>query len=142
MNLLDTLNRFYYSMALNELQLMNQNTAFPNITYNSLLYLDLISYNKDCTVSYLSEILHISKSAVTIKVNELERQGLVTKTRSEKDRRIYHISISPQVQAEYTQFDQCMSKATALIESTFTADELSKFELMLDIVKDAYLNNS
>lgn len=142
MKLLDILNRFYYSMALNELRLMNQNTVYPSITYNSLLYLDLISYKEECTVSYLSKILHISKAAVTIKVNELERQGLVTKTRSEKDRRVFYISISPQVKAEYTQYDHCMKKATAMLEATFTADELCKFERMLDIVKDAYLKDS
>ena len=45
----------------------------------------------ECTVSTLANTLHITKSAVTIKVNELERLGMVTKTRSETDRRVIQL---------------------------------------------------
>ena len=40
MLLKDTLNHFFYTMSVNELQLMNEKFKNLNITYNSLLYLE------------------------------------------------------------------------------------------------------
>ena len=54
MELKKELNRFYYSTALCDLRLMNQSFEDETITYNSLLYLELIfTMNGKCTVSKL-----------------------------------------------------------------------------------------
>ena len=42
MNLRDSLSAFYYSHALCDLQLMNRQFSRPTVTYNSLLYLEII----------------------------------------------------------------------------------------------------
>ena len=71
MDLQETLNRYFYNQTINELRLMNESASGLNLSYNSLLYLDIISYMPQCTVSTLACALHISKSAVTMKVAEL-----------------------------------------------------------------------
>ena len=81
MKLRKALNTFYYSTALCDLRLMNKQIVDENITYNSLLYMDIIyTMNGTCTVSKLAEMLHVSKPGVTAKINELLRQGVITKT--------------------------------------------------------------
>ena len=85
MSLQKTLNQFYYGMTINELQLMNEKFQSLNITYNSLLYLDIISFTEKCTITLLAQTLHISKSAVTLKVNELVKLGLINKQQSTQD---------------------------------------------------------
>ncbi|REK76879.1 MarR family winged helix-turn-helix transcriptional regulator [Paenibacillus paeoniae] len=142
MKLLDELHRFYYDMTLSELRSMNDNSTYPNITYNSLLYLDLISYKEDCTVSYLADALHISKSAVTIKVNELIKQGFLTKTQSEKDRRVYYLSITPEVEAEYKQHDKRVLHAAKALEQNYSEAELSLFQRMLEQTRKCYLETA
>ena len=88
MNLRKALDTFYYSTALCDLRLMNKKFVNENITYNSLLYMEVIfSMNGTCTASKLAELLHISKPAVTLKINELIKQGLVTKSTDPEDRR-------------------------------------------------------
>ena len=42
MDLRDEINAFYYSTALCDLRLMNKRFVDQNMTYNSLLYLELI----------------------------------------------------------------------------------------------------
>lgn len=86
MELRRALDSFYYSTALCDLRLMNRQFIDENITYNSLLYLELI-YAMDgrLTASKIAEMLCVSKPAVTLKINELIRQGLVVKTPDPKD---------------------------------------------------------
>lgn len=77
MELRKALDTFYYSTALCDLRLMNKQFVDENITYNSLLYIKLIyTMNGTCTASKLAELLHVSKPGVTLKLNELLRQGL------------------------------------------------------------------
>ena len=77
MELRKALDTFYYSTALCDLRLMNKQFVDENITYNSLLYIELIyTMNGTCTASKLAELLHVSKPGVTLKLNELLRQGL------------------------------------------------------------------
>lgn len=135
---IEAIDRLYYNITLNELRLMNENTIYPNITYNSLLYLDLISYKENCTVSYLADALHISKAAVTKKVNELIKQGLVVKTQSEKDRRIFYLSIGPAIDEDFNRYDKQFVGAVQFMEKDYSQAELDKFCQMLNQISDYY----
>lgn len=137
--LFDALNRLYYDLTLDELRHMNNNNVYPNITHNSLLYLDMISYREKCTVSYLAELLHVSKSAVTIKVNELMKQGLIEKTQSNEDRRVFYLRLAPAVQQDYKRYDRKLKRAAEHLEERYSSEELKKFKDMLKQVSEAYL---
>lgn len=68
MELRKALDTFYYSTALCDLRLMNKQFVDENITYNSLLYIELIyTMNGTCTASKLAELLHVSKPGGHIK---------------------------------------------------------------------------
>ena len=72
MDLRDSLNRYYYDVTVSDLRQISR-TGGGELSYNSIMYLDVISYQRaqgECTVSTLANTLHITKSAVTIKVNE------------------------------------------------------------------------
>ena len=114
MDLRDSLCRFYYDSTVSDLRQVNK-TGGGELSYNSIMYLDVISYQQAlgvCTVTTLADTLHISRAAATIKVGELVKLGLVTKTRSEEDRR--------QVEAAYSQ------------------DEIDLFCAILDIFSKEY----
>lgn len=73
----EALDKYYYIMTVNEHKRLGSKVICSDITYNSILYLDLIAYTPDCTPSKLAEILNVSKSAVTSKSAEMIRQGLI-----------------------------------------------------------------
>ena len=131
MDLIKVMDRLYYDTVLSELQMMHGRTCHENITYNSHLYLDLIVYNKNCTVTYLANILHISKSAVTIKVNELVKQGVVEKIQDEKDKRVYYIRATDQVAKEFEVFDKKAKYAAQKIQEKFSEEAIDQLCAML-----------
>lgn len=141
MRIKKALKQLYYSLALNELHLMND-TCTPNISYNSLLYLDLIELKPGCTVSQLAEMLGISKSAVTLKVNELMSQGLVKKTQSSEDRRVNYLSVTEQVALEYRSYDRRLTQAIQKIEANHTRQEIDLFVRMLGEIGKEYLERN
>jgi len=137
MKLMETVTRFYYfEMAVSELRSMNQARHYPNITYNSLLYLNIIAYVPNCTASYLADLLNISKSAVTIKINELIKQGFVEKTQSKKDKRIKYLSLRGDIAKEFRQYDAFLYNTLEKIEKGYSESDLEIFSgILLDIGK-------
>lgn len=129
----DEIGQLYYRILLNELRLLNRSTEFPKLSYNSLLYLDLISMTPNCTISHLAQILHIAKSSVTLKINELVKQGFVIKEQSDADRRVYYLSVSPQIYDEYKNFDKTAQKAIKKLEEKYSESEL---ELVSQMIHD------
>lgn len=84
MDLVKEINDFYYHMALYELQVMNGNDYYNGLSYNSLLYINVMEQMEECTVSKMADVLKITKSAVTLKINELVKQGVVVKKTERK----------------------------------------------------------
>ena len=141
MNLRDELNAFYYSTALCDLRLMNKNFVDHNITYNSLLYLELIhSMNGKCTASKLAELLYVSKPGVTLKVNELIKQGLVIKTPDAEDKRQNFLSVNEDAVPKYRVYREQDDLAVKTITEKFSKEDIDKFCEMLNILTDINYN--
>ena len=137
MDLRKALDTFYYSTALCDLRLMNKQFIDENITYNSLLYIELIyTMNGTCTASKLAELLHVSKPGVTSKLNELMRQGLITKRPDPKDKRKSYLFVNDDAISQYKVFRRQDSEAIKRITDRFTPEEMGKFCEMLDIISE------
>ena len=137
MKLSKALNTFYYSTALCDLRLMNKQIVDENITYNSLLYMDIIyTMNGTCTVSKLAEMLHVSKPGVTAKVNELLRQGVITKTPAPEDKRTHYLAINDEAISQYKFYRKQNLKAIQRITESFTTEEINQFCKMLDMISE------
>ena len=133
MDLKKTVNRFYFDMVVNELRLANYN-SYQSVTYNSLLYLDIIAYKEKCTVSYIADILHVAKSAVTLKVKELEKLGLVKKIQSSEDKRVHYLEVNETLLEEYKAYDRVLNGALDEVEKKYSAAELKILFDMLDTI--------
>lgn len=140
MKIKSAVSRFYYDMTLSELHRMHSSAILPNISYNSLLYLDLVDMTPNCTVSRLAELLHVSKPAVTMKVRELMNQGLLEKIQSENDKRVFYLRVRPEVVEEYRSYDQSLRRATTFVESRFEQKEIDTFCEVLAAFSTAYMS--
>lgn len=136
---MEAIDRLYYMLTLHELRQMHRNTYYANITYNSMLYMDLIHYTSPCTVSTLADALHITKSAVTLKVADLIKQGLVVKTQSDKDRRVYYLCLSPAAAHMYKQYDARLTRAIGRLEGQYRQAEIETFCQMLEQLSADYM---
>ena len=137
MNLRDELSAFYYSTALCELKLMNSGICNDNISYNSLMYLEIIySMHGRCTPAKLSRMLCISKPGVTAKVNELEKLGLIIKTPDPDDGRQVRLSINEEALPKYRIYRRQDEDAIRTITERFSEEDVEKFSQMLRIITE------
>lgn len=138
MKLKENMDRFYLDMVTYELAMMNSQNPFDGITYNSMLYLDIIMYTKDCTVSHIAQKLYVAKSAVTLKVKELEKLGIVKKTQSDEDKRVFYLSVEDGVKSRYEKFDENLNSAIVEIKEKYSTQQIDQFCDMLNIFSKHY----
>lgn len=131
MSVVDEINHFYYRMALHELQMMNGSDAFSGLSYNSLLYLNVIDVTEDCTVTKLADALSITRSDATLKVNDLVRQGAVLREQSQADKRVNYIRLSPEMSRAMRLYDKLFERIEERLKDQYTPQELSLFEEIL-----------
>lgn len=134
MKLIDSVNAFYYRTALDNLRCMNRFSRKSGFSYNSLLYLDLISCDSYCTISSLAKVLNISKPAVSSKINEMAEQGLVCKKRSERDKRVVYLSVGENARETYDEYDRRLLVAAQQVERDFSPQQIDDFCRILDIL--------
>ena len=128
MDLRDSLNRYYYDVTVSDLRQISR-TGGGELSYNSIMYLDVISYQRaqgECTVSTLANTLHITKSAVTIKVNELERLGM---------------DVSPQMTQSLRAYEGPFERAIRLVERSFTPEQIAVFCSILNTFTSEYIKD-
>jgi DNA-binding MarR family transcriptional regulator len=131
MSFADAMNYFYYRSSIGELRTMRGGDYSPELTYHSMLYLTIIAGTEDCTVSKLAEILQITRSAVTIKVGELQRRGFIEKRQSSEDGRVWLIRLTPRLADLYAVFDRISAKTEAALRERHADSELELFGQML-----------
>ena len=135
MDLRDSLNRYYYDVTVSDLRQISR-TGGGELSYNSIMYLDVISYQRaqgECTVSTLANTLHITKSAVTIKVNELERLG--------EQAKMIQLDVSPQMTQSLRAYEGPFERAIRLVERSFTPEQIAVFCSILNTFTSEYIKD-
>lgn len=137
------ISKFFHDMSIADLRLHNADYSNSKLTYNSMLYLNMIlGHQGEYTVSTIAQMLHVAKPAVTQKINELEHMGYIIKRQSETDKRIYYLFVTEKV--NYTE-SEC-KKSDAYVEKklseTYSQEEIDMFCKMLSFVGDMYLEEN
>ncbi|MDR1100212.1 MAG: MarR family winged helix-turn-helix transcriptional regulator [Treponema sp.] len=136
MTFTETMNYFYYRSSLGELRWMQREDYSFGLSYHSMLCLNIIASVPDCTVSRLAEMLGISTPGITEKVNGLVQKGLVEKTQSEKDRRVFLIKLKPEIKAMYESWDRVSEELETRLLEKYSKEEIALFSKILTDVAD------
>jgi DNA-binding MarR family transcriptional regulator len=131
MSFAEDMNYFYYRSSVNELRAMHGGDYSPGLSYHSMLYLNIIAGTADCTVSKLAEMLQITRSAVTIKVNELKKRSFVEKQQSGEDGRVWFIKLTPRMVDVYAMFNRLSKKTEEALRARHDDNEITLFGEML-----------
>ncbi|MDR1250271.1 MAG: MarR family winged helix-turn-helix transcriptional regulator [Treponema sp.] len=136
MTFVEAMNYFYYRSSLGELRWMQRENYSFGLSYHSMLCLNIIAGLPDCTVSRLAEMLGISTPGITEKVNGLVRKGLVEKTQSEKDRRVFLIKLKPEIKAVYESWDRISAELETRLLEKYSKEEIMLFSKILTDAAD------
>ena len=130
-------------MGILELRIRNEHPAYAKLSYNSSLYLDIISAHQgEYTPSKLADMLHIARPSVTQKINVLEKAGYVTRKQNPADKREYFLyfnadSFDADTQFIYTKLNKQISES---MEQRYSKEEIEKFSEILSYIGEICLD--
>lgn len=129
--------RFMKAIDLEQFNEMQKSDWGKEISYSDILYLFIINHKEKTTVSELSERMSVSRPAVTQKINDLERLGLIEKIQSETDKRYFYISITDKVKksSQSTKTDKVLD----VVKEKYSDEEITVFTDILNTMADYIL---
>ena len=139
----EAITKFFHDMGILELRIRNEHPACAKLSYNSSLYLDIISAHQgEYTPSKLADMLHIARPSVTQKINVLEKAGYVTRKQNPADKREYFLyfnadSFDADTQFIYTKLNKQISES---MEQRYSKEEIEKFSEMLSYIGEICLD--
>lgn len=138
----EAITKFFHDMGIVELRIRNEHPTYAKLSYNSSLYLDIISAHQgEYTPSKLADMLHIARPSVTQKINVLEKAGYVTRKQNPADKREYFLyfnadAFAADTQSIYAKLDKQIS---ASMEQRYSKEEIEKFSEMLSYIGEICL---
>lgn len=139
----EAITKFFHDMGILELRIHNEHPAYAKLSYNSSLYLDIISAHQgEYTPSKLADMLHITRPSVTQKINVLEKAGYVTRKQNPADKQEYFLyfnadSFDADTQSIYTKLTKQISES---MEQRYSKEEIEKFSEMLSYIGEICLD--
>lgn len=133
----DAITQFFHDMAIMELRIRNHYPTYAKLGYTGSLYLDIISAHQgEYTPSKLADLLHVARPAVTQKLNQLEKDGYITKKQNPADKREYFLyyqqeNLNRLTDSVYTQMQQ---KIENTLSQHYTKEDLDKFSEILSFI--------
>lgn len=103
-----------------------------NFTLRQMYYIELIYKHKDISVSELAKMLDVKKSTVSIAVNQLIDQDIVTKTQSSADKRQYFLHLTSYGEEIMKMHMQVHKNAIKKIIEILNPNEVEEFIKIID----------
>lgn len=99
------------------------------------MVMGILSKEKTIKITELSNKLSLSNSTVSGIIDRLEKQGMVVRKRSEEDRRVVHVSMSPNFTGVHQNFHKRLEENIGKVLNKGTPEELEKIYIGLDVLK-------
>ena len=126
--------RFMCAMDLDEFNVIRDSVIGASLPYADILQLFIIRHKDKMTISDLADYMRLSRPAVTQKVNELVKKGLVIKTQSEQDKRVFYLSLSDKVTENCR--EPKMNTVLEAVDKKFSEDDKTIFAKILSFMVD------
>lgn len=143
--LLKTIIKLSHDIAIADLRLQNMEAEKIKLTYNDMLYIDIIQARPGkYTATKIADMLQVSRPYVTQKINNLEKRGYISKVQDKNDKRIYYLSVQEHAFPEgYKQsFDEIDDVILDKLTEQYTEEEINQFLNMMNLMGDVIAEES
>jgi len=113
-------------------------SGFSTLTINQFHYIDAIARLGEPTITEIAEELKITKASVTGGVNKLIRLGFVQKTRSNDDRRVFHVRLTQTAQELVEARFQALHEYGQLVQSVLSEEEARQFKAAIEKITQLF----
>ncbi len=144
-NIKQALDKLFHDSAIAELRLLHNGTSDASLTYNDILYLSIIeAHDGEYTASNIADMLHVSRPAVTQKINELAKGGYINRVQSAGDKRVYQLftNRASKSKAYYETVDKTDAAISAKLAQKYSAEQIALFCEMTDAIGQILLNET
>lgn len=101
------------------------------LTISQFQYIDAIHELEKPTITEVAEKLSIAKASVSTGINKLIKKGYVIKTQSDRDKRIFYVSLTEMGQKLMNAKYQALKEYGNFINAALSEDEAKQFEAIL-----------
>ena len=98
-------------------------SRFKDVSIKEMHTIDEIGNRENATPSDIAKALMVTLGTVTTSLNRLEQKGYIIRKRSDVDRRVVHLSLSPKGRLLYRLHQKFHMKMVKQITDGFTDDE-------------------
>ncbi len=134
--LLKAISKFYHDLSIGELKLQHKLQDSTKLTYNDVLYLDIISaHSGKYTSTQLADMLHVSRPSVTKKIKELIKKGYVTRKQSNTDKRMYYLFVNESIYFQYSG-ENLGRKIMKIIDGKYTDKDIHNLCELLNLISN------
>ncbi len=99
------------------------------------MVMGILSKEKTMKITELSSKLSLSNSTVSGIIDRLEKQGMVVRNRSEEDRRVVYVNVSPDFTGLHQNFHKRLEENIGNVLNKGNPEELAKIFVGLDALK-------
>ncbi len=133
------MTKFYHDLSIAELRLQNGLQGQTKLTYNDLLYIDIIrAYPGKYTSTQIADMLCVSRPSVTKKIKDLMRKGYVTREQSPNDKRIYYLFVVENTCIDF--YDEALKqKLSDKLQAKYSENDIKNLCETLAIISDIFL---
>jgi DNA-binding MarR family transcriptional regulator len=101
-------------------------------TLRQLYYIEIINKHENVRVSEIAKMLDVKKSTVSVAINQLIDQGIVTKIQSINDKRFYFLQLTPKGKNIIKIHMQVHKNAIKKILNVLNENEVENFIKIVD----------
>ena len=136
------LRRNFFKMyhSISTMEFRSNSNIQGDMSYRDIMYLNIIMFMDECTVTKLVELLNITKPAVTVKINSLVERGYVIKEKHPTDSRINILTASPSTYTLYSREDRRINMALESMLKEYSPEDIEKFSEMLGMLAENLVN--
>jgi DNA-binding MarR family transcriptional regulator len=115
---------------------MGEGSGFSKLTINQIHYIDAVNELGKPAITQIADRLKITKASVTAGINKLVNLGFVRKNQSNKDKRVFHVSLTEEGENLINLKYQAIKEYEKFISSALSAEETRQFkEIISKLVK-------
>lgn len=142
MDIKDTLNRLFVELFrdINNIEERQIRTGeFSNLTMNDIHVIKAIGTKKGKNMSSVAKALNVTMGTLTIAVNSLVKKGFVDRVRSEEDRRVVLVSLTPKGKKAYAKHEEFHAGMIDAIVNRLSLEEQQILAKSLDDLNKFFL---
>ncbi|MFM2314829.1 MAG: hypothetical protein RLZZ04_4105 [Cyanobacteriota bacterium] len=106
-------------------------TAGSQLTISQFQYIDAIHQLEKPTITEVAHKLAIAKASVSTGMNKLIEKGYVTKTQSDRDKRIFYLGLTARSEQLINLKHQALRQYGNFISAALSQEEAAQFEAIL-----------